>query len=339
MEEKKYSFNSTDILYKVYYYRKTLGIVTGIAAIVSVIASMLITPQFKASVVMFPAPSDAISKSLISTYNASRNSGVYGEDEEVERILQSLNSDELKSMIVNKYDLYTHYEIDTTQAYSKTKLSDKYRGKFKFTRTPYMAVEVDVYDKDPELAAVIANDIPLLLDSVMNIMEKKRARAAYQIVKAEYDEKVRQMEIKGEQLKEIMQKGVYDFESQSEMYNKSYAEAIASGNAKAVKALEKKLAVLAEYGERYMSIRDFLLYEAENLAHLNSRLKEAKVDAERVLSHAYVINKAEVPDKKAKPKRSIIVITSVISAFVLCFVLLLIIESFQSFRSIEKKEQ
>jgi len=336
MNENKYSFNSSDLLFKIYSYRKILFGTAVVALVASVIASFIITPQYKATVVLFPAPSDAISKALISTYNAARNTGVFGEDEEVERLLQSLNSDEIRTLLIKKYDLYNHYDIDSSAPHSKTKLANMYKSRFNFTRTPYMAVEIDVFDHDPVYAAKIANDIPALLDSVMNAMEKKRAADAYKIVRKEYEEKVEQMNVQSNKLKEIMKKGVYDFESQSEVYNKAYADAIAAGNTKATKALEKKLEILAEYGGSYVSIRDFLLYENENLAHLNARLKEAKVDAEQTLSHAYVLNNADVPDKKAKPKRTIIVLTSVISAVVLCFVLLLLFESYQTFRKTEK---
>jgi uncharacterized protein involved in exopolysaccharide biosynthesis len=324
--------NSSDILYKFFQFRKILIAVSIFAAIASAIVSFIITPEYKAAVVLFPAPSDALSKSLISTHNAAKNTGVYGEEPEVERLLQTLHSDEIRRMIVWKYDLHTHYDIDTAASSSRSKMAKAFNKRFKFSRTPFMAVEVLVYDKNPELAAKMANDIPFLLDSIMNSMEKKRQLEAYRIVREEFEYKQTQMKEQEEKMKEIMKKGIYDFESQSEVYNKAYAEAIASGNARGVKALEDKLDILSEYGGSYIRIRDFLLFESENLAHLSARLKEAKLDAEQSLSHAFVINQAEVPDKKARPLRSIIVATSTISAFVLCFVFLLLMESFKAYR-------
>lgn len=339
MANKSYDFKSTDLLFKIFNYRKVLMYVGIFAFVVSTVISFLITPEYRATVVLFPAPSDALSKAFISTRNASQNTGVFGEDEEVERILQTLNSDELKRQLITRYNLFEHYEIDPAKNQSKSAISKKLNKNFNFTRTPFMAIEISVYDTDPELAAKMANDIPDLIDTVMNAMERKRARGAYQIVKFEYDAKVQSLQEKGNELKEIMKKGIYDFESQSEVYNKSYAEAIAQNNQRGIKALEEKLDILSEYGEKYITLRDFLLYESENLAHMSERLKEAKVDAEQTLDHVYVLNTADVPDRKDRPRRAIIVLTSVISALVLCFVGLLTLESFQAYIDDEKKRK
>jgi uncharacterized protein involved in exopolysaccharide biosynthesis len=337
MEDSQYSFNSSDLLVKIYNYRKVLITVSVLAAIISSIVALLMQPQYKASVIMFPAPGDAISKALISTYNASVESGVYGQDEDVERILQTLNSGELKNKLVERHNLYEHYDIDTTEKQYRSKLADKYVKNFKFSRTPYMAVEVDVYDHDPVFAAKLANEMPALLDEVMSEMEKRRARIAYEIVKAEYDAKEKLMAEKNNELRTIMKKGVYDFESQSEVLNKAYVDAIAKGNTRVENQLKEQLEVLGEYGGQYLSIREFMEHENENLAHLSGRLKEAKVDAEQSLSHAFILNKAEVPDRKAKPRRTIIVITATITSFVMCFVLLLLFESFQQIRKQSKQ--
>ncbi len=339
MENKSYDFKSTDLLFKIYNYRKPLIIVGALAFVLSSIIAFVITPEYKATVVLFPAPSDALSKALISTRNASQNTGVFGEDPEVERILQTLNSDELKRQLVMKYGLFAHYEIDSTKSHSRSAMSKKMNSNFSFTRTPFMAIEVSVFDTDPVLAARMANDIPDLIDTVMNAMERKRSRAAYEIVKKEYDDKVAAIDQKGEELRQIMKKGIYDFESQSEMYNRAYAEAVAAGNQRGVKALEEKLAVLSEYGQKYINLRDFLLYESENLAQMSGRLKEAKVDAEQTLDHVFVLNKSEVPDKKARPRRVIIVLTSVISALIFCFVSLLLYEVFLTYRETEKSKE
>ncbi len=114
---------TNDLLLKIYHYRWTLSIVVVIAAVASIIISFLIEPKYKASVIVFPAPSTTLSKSLIPMENFAKNS-VFGEDEEVEQILQVLNSDEIMERIVAQFDLMNHYEIDPEGAYPYTKLMD-----------------------------------------------------------------------------------------------------------------------------------------------------------------------------------------------------------------------
>ncbi|MFW5851695.1 MAG: hypothetical protein ACOCWB_05680 [Bacteroidota bacterium] len=330
----RYSFNSNDLLFRIFLYKKPLIIISICAFIIStIVAFFVLTPQFRSSVILFPAPSASISQSLISTVNTYKSESVFGEEEELEQILQVLHSDELRNRIIKKYDLWKHYEIDTTStSYPRDKMMKKFYNKIHFSRTKYMAIEVEVFDHNPDTAALIANDIMYLIDSVMNKMTKRRAIEAYTIVKEEYDVKEQQINKLEDSLATIMNKGVFDFESQSEVLNKAYADALASGNTKGAGKIKSTLDTLAKYGSSYVSIRDFLLYEKEQLSLLNSRLKEAKVNAERDLTHYFVVNKAYESDKKAKPKRLVIVMISTIATFLFAFVLLVIIDLIKDFQ-------
>jgi uncharacterized protein involved in exopolysaccharide biosynthesis len=57
---------------------------------------------------------------------------------------------------------------------------------------------------------------------------------------------------------------------------------------------------------------------------------EARVDAEQVIPHKFVIDQAYKSDKKAYPKRLIIILVSAISAFSLALLLMIIIDSIAS---------
>lgn len=334
---ERYSFNSNDLLFKIYHYKKPLIIISSIGFVVSLIISLFITPLYKSSVIVFPAPSTSISQAYITTLNTYKKESVFGEEEEVEQILQVLNSDELRNNIIRKFNLWNHYEIDSVNtSHPLDKMMKEFQDKISFKRTEYMAVEIEVFDKDPEIAAQMANEITCQIDSVMNKMEKSRAIAAFAIVKQEYDAKVKQLEHFEDSLRNVMQKGVFDFESQSEVFNKAYADALASGNSRGAQQLKVKLDTLAKYGSTYISLRDFLIYEKEQLSLLNSRYKEAEVDANQILTHYYVVNKAFKNDKKAKPKRSIIVLVSTLSTFAFAFIILIFIELLRDLKNKEK---
>lgn len=338
--EERYSFNSNDLLYKIFYYKKPLIIITSIGFVVSLIVSLLITPLYKSSVIVFPAPSTAISQAYITTLNTYKKESVFGEKEEVEQILQVLNSDQLRSRIIQKYNLWKHYDIDSaTTAYPIDKMMKTFNDRISFNRTEFMAVEIEVYDANPDTAALIANDISMQIDSVMNKMEKARAIEAFAIVKQEYDGKVQKLKIFEDSLSKIMRKGVFDYESQSEVVNKAYADAISAGNLRGAELLKRQLDTLAKYGSTYISLRDFLFYEKEQLSMLNSRYKEAEVDASQILTHFFVVNKAIKSDKKAKPKRSIIVVVSTLSTFAFAFIGLIFVELLRDLRRREKNQE
>ena len=61
-----------------------IGLIAGIA---SIIISMLITPMFQSSVIMFPASSASVSKDLLSqNYSGRQNVHGFGEEEQAEQI-------------------------------------------------------------------------------------------------------------------------------------------------------------------------------------------------------------------------------------------------------------
>ena len=335
---ERYSFNSNDLIYKIFHYKKPLLITTLIGAIASIVVSFLITPLYRSSVIVYPAPSLSISQELIATKDAAKKESVYGEDKETEQILQVLNSDELRAKIIKKYDLWKHYDIDSANVkYPNDKMLKKYQKRISYKRTEYMAVEISVLDANPDTAALMANDIATLIDTVMNQMEHKRAKEALNIVEYEYKAKEEQINMFKDSLRKIMEKGIYDYESQSEVVNEAYAQAVASGNTKGAERIKEQLDTLAKYGAAYVSLRDFLEFESEQLSALNQKYKEAKVDAEQILTHYFVVNKATKSDKKAKPKRAVIVALSTLATFIFTFIALIFIELVKDYRRQEEE--
>jgi uncharacterized protein involved in exopolysaccharide biosynthesis len=244
-----------------------------------------------------------------------------------------LNSDEIRNRIIEKYDLMNHYEIKEDNQYKYTNLIKEFEGNVTFKRTEFMSVRVDVLDKDPQIAANIANDIAALVDTVKNRMLKERAMAGFQIVKAEYDAFKAYIQMKEDSMMAIMRMGVYDFESQSEVFNEQMAIAISKGNKEAVKSIQEKLEVLAKYGSIYMSLRESLLNERKLLAELKTKYDEAKVDAEQSIPHKFIVNNATPAEKKSYPIRSLIVLVSLVSAEFFSILILIIAEQIKRYKT------
>ena len=61
---ERYSFNSNDLIYKVFHYIKPLIITTIIGAVAAIVVSLLITPLYRSTVIVYPAPSLSISQEL-----------------------------------------------------------------------------------------------------------------------------------------------------------------------------------------------------------------------------------------------------------------------------------
>jgi len=328
------NFDSTNILLFLYKWQKPLLIVTLVALVASIIFSSpyFIKPRFKSTVILYPAATNAISKSLLSE-NARAEDDIlsFGEDEETEQMLQILHSNRIRDRIIERYDLMNHYEIDTNSNYKHTKLYNKYEDNITFRRTEFMAIRISVLDTDPQMAADIANDIAALLDSTKNEMQKERARKAFEIVKEQYFLLRDEVAVMEDSLTKLRELGVNDYESQSEMINQQLAIELAKGNTSAVKRLEEKLDILSKYGGPYVSLRDALEHEKKQLSMLKAKYEEAKTDAEEVLPTKFIVNDAYKAERKSYPIRWLIVVVTVFSAFLLTLIILLILENVQEY--------
>lgn len=324
-------FDTSGFVYFLYYWRKPLIIITIIAILASILFSspLFITPKYKSTVILFPVATNSISKALISQQSGIKEDVLgFGEEEQAEQMLQILNSNKIRDRIVKKFDLMEHYGIDPGSRYRNTRLVKEYESNVSFRRTEYMAVKISVLDKDPQMAADIANTIAELLDSTKTQMQKERAMTAFRIVEQEYIDL--QKEISGivDSLKVIGKLGVNDYESQSEVINQQLAIALRNGDMGAVRALEERLDVLAEYGGAFLSLKNTLEFKSEQLTLLKAKYQEAKVDAQAELPQKFVVNSAYQAEKKSYPVRWIIVVITTLSSLLLAILVLIIIENF-----------
>jgi uncharacterized protein involved in exopolysaccharide biosynthesis len=334
-----FSFSAVSIIDFIVRWWKPVLIATVAAAVISAVASLFIKDKFKSTVVMFPSTTHSISKALIDVTGSSKADILeFGMEEDADQLIQILNSDEIRNRIIQKYDLMKHYRIDPASKFAQTKLQKRYLENITYSRTEYLSVEVNVMDEDPQMAANIANDISNLVDSVKNRMQKERAREGLAIVQAEYDEMAQMVQAMEDSLTKIRMLGINDYESQSEVLNKEYATALASGNQRAIKALEEKLENLSKYGGAYMSLNEGLLLYREQLSLLKIKLKEATVDATQNISTKFVVNKAFAAERKSTPKRSLIVLGASAGTFLFSLLVLIGIDNYRSYKRLKEEQ-
>lgn len=311
--------NSSGTVLFLYKHRKSLIIIGICAAVLASMfsSSIFITPLFQSSVIMYPASSNSISRSLLNKNSAGKYDMLeFGEENQADQMMQILNSNKIKDKIISKFSLANHYDIVEGAKYAQTLLYKQYESNIGYKQTKYSAVEILVMDSDPEVAAGIANEIAVLFDSVKNNMQQERALKGFKIIQTEYLSKLSEVNSMEDSLTQLRMLGIHDYESQAEMMNQQLAMEISKGNQAGIKALEEKLKLLAKYGGAYVSIRDALEYEKKQLSYLKSRHSEAKIDATRDIPQKFIIENAYASDKKVYPIRWIIVILSTMFALI-----------------------
>jgi uncharacterized protein involved in exopolysaccharide biosynthesis len=332
-ENEESTFNSSALLVFLYKWKRPLLLVCGAAFVLSTIISFLITPKYKSTVVLFPATTSSVSKALLTDdNNADQDILKFGKEEQAEQMLQILNSDEIRDKIAKKFDLLHHYDIDTTDRYKTSNLYDEYEDNISFERTEFMSVKINVLDKDPDMAAKIANEITNLLDSVHTRMQRDRSMRALNIIQGEYTKLQDEVKDLDDSLKYLREMGINDYETQASVFNEQYATALAKGNDKGVKALEEKLGILSKYGGLYVRLRESLNMRLYRLNIVKTKLQEIKIDTEQSLPHKFVVNKAYKSERKAYPIRWLIVLISTLTTFFLAVLILMVIENFIGFK-------
>jgi uncharacterized protein involved in exopolysaccharide biosynthesis len=310
-KQRSYNFNSVDLLIYIWKKRFILIAVGLVAGISSIIVSLMITPMYESSVIMFPASNANISKELlVQNYSGRQNVHGFGEEEQAEQLLQVLHSQPIRSRIVDKFNLMEHYEIDPDSKYPMTELYEQYSSNINFRLTEFMSVEISVMDKDPVISAAIANTISDLVDTVYNGMKKERALEALRLVEKEY----RTSEQNLERLQDSLNELSHNLSSRIEVKGDE-------------DPTENLIRAGAENGALYILMINLVRNETQIVAGLSLRYKEARLEAEQDLPYKFVVERAFPPEKKAYPNKSLIVIVSTFSALLLALIVLIIIDS------------
>ena len=113
--------DSTHLLLFVYDSLRIFIFVGVLAVVISAGVSLLMDEKFESSVIMFATTQSSIGEQFFEE-SKQGNLLAYGETEDAERLLQLLNSNRVRSQIIKNHNLSEHYDIDLSEAGSRTLL-------------------------------------------------------------------------------------------------------------------------------------------------------------------------------------------------------------------------
>jgi capsular polysaccharide biosynthesis protein len=239
---------------------------------------------------------------------------IYGDSKEVDRVVSVAISNAVKDYVINKYDLMTHYEIDTTKPSRRTKLFKQYNSNITVNNNDRGAIEVKVYDTDPKMAALIANDIVLKTNNQCVDNVRYTIRETMNIQEA---------------VMNTTQSYIFSLQDSLTKVSKEYGIIISTtyegstSSSKAVKGWEKYL----EGIDIVTSIRSKLIILNEQYALALDGYTKANQTLNAKQSALIVIEDAIPSDIKSKPIRSLIAIAS----FILALFLLVLYVTFKDY--------
>ena len=312
-------FNNSALYIFLFKYRFQFIIVITISILGSSAASFFIQDKFKSVAIIYPSSTT----STTSLFNEnSKNIVEFGDEEKTEQLLEILNSEKIREHLVKKFDLINYYKIK-----SKTpqhELNEIFKENFSFKKNKNMALEITVMDHQPDTAALLTNEVLIILDDVINSIRKKRAQQGLQIVENAYLKLKGEIEVLEDSLNKLMSRGIVDIPSQSEAFNTTYAEAILLNNKNAMVELKKNIDNLSYNGGAFVILRDRIMLEMSRLSILKTKYEEAKVGAEEKIDNFFVVTHPYPAKKKSYPIRWLIVTISTLSTTILAYIILIL---------------
>lgn len=316
-----------NLLVFIWKRRKVIVLFTGVAAILAVVISFLLTPLYRSTAIVFPAATSTVSFS--EQRNAKASSMDFGEEEQAEQLVQILQSSRIRDRIVDQFDLMQHYEIDSADKNKYFKLVKEYNNHFFFVRTRFGSIQIDVLDRDPIKAADMANKIVELVDSVKNNMVAERTLPAFEINRRKKEQMELDRDLVLKKMDSLAELGVLSLDGRSGLYQ-AYVDA---KNANEKAEIKRTIDVNAVNGTTYDGLEYLRNEKIKKLEEFMVSYEQAESDANTVFNHKFVVEKAVVADKKDKPKRMIIVLLATIGAFVFIVFALLVKERLAELKS------
>lgn len=297
-------FKTKSIFNLIAKWKWHLLIITVVAAILGYVFSCpyFIHPKFKSSATLYPA-----------------NIICHSDESESEQMLQILTSNDIMFKIIEKYDLYTHYAIDSTLKGSLDKMVGYYNDNVIIEKTPNDAVKITVCDEDPQIAADMVNSIIEFYDNLVLEVEAIKSREILRIYTNAANEKAHVID----SLSAIMKKygteyGMIDLSSQS----RALSEASANGRGDAN-------AIINNWNEyRADFVKTDSLLNA-TIGRYNKDMEvcdDARRDMNKQQTYSHIISKPYVADKKFYPVRWIITLFCGIGGCLIGIIAIAIIE-------------
>lgn len=355
MEQKD---NLLGVLSTLFKWKKQIITVCAIAAVGSVVLSLLMDDYYESSTTFYVASPDQALPDAVGTESADRK--YYGEPEDLDRVLTIAESKEIAGFLIDKYKLYEHYDIDTTHRLAPHRVNKAFRGHYNVKKTKYDAIEISVEDKDPVLAARMVNDARQKVEEIAQALIKNTMALKIETYKQSITDKSAELNVINDTLIAVRTRyGVYNTESQSEglsnAVRKTSSGLLRENARRNILAAKPGIhrdtiamidAMIGGMKEEIISLNKLLhnfnqgvskvevLEEQHETARYQmsvdkERLKQLEAINNSHINTIFIVEVGDVPLYKSRPMRSIICIASVFLAFVLSVIAILILDVYK----------
>ncbi len=274
---------------------KTIIVVVGIAAVGSAIISLLLPAYFTSSTLFQVSNPHMMDRGALFSEELKNPVYLFGGKGDTDRILTLAESRTLYNSVVEKFDLYNHYEVDQEDPQKAYWVAQALSDHYKILKTAEGMMQVEVIDKDPELAANMANFITKSLDTLNKriITEKKVGLSEL------YEKEIAENKAKVEQLSDSLKRTV-----------------LANPDDTITVTLLSQMAEAA----------------IEQFDKISTIAKEHNSALNQDYSTLYIIEEAVPAVKRSSPVRWLIVVSATLLTTILMIFIVVFVEKFKEWR-------
>ena len=361
--------NLLGVLSAIYRWRKTIRNICLVTLVGSIVFSLFLKNYYQATTIFYPSSSHLANPELIFG-SAGEVTDYFGSDRDLDRVAEIANGNAVVDYMIDRFQLYTHYGVDSTSKEGPNKVREIFRSLYSALKNKNDAIELNVEDVDRKLSATMAN---AARDRINFLVQRLIKDNQVQLL-ATYEDNLKSKETELQHLADSLAylMGHYNIVSpgdQSQQLTLQLANAESQiirsrgrlevleknpgiprdtiayikANLRAYERLREKLLSLDTRNTRDMSVKNFQegapKVNVMSDLHFQAR-KQLSFDRERYfqIKAAFITNipalqiveVAEAPRIKSRPKRSIIVFSAVLAAFFFSVIGVLLADAYRA---------
>ncbi len=339
--------------------RFLLAAVVSAAVGTAVVSLLFLDDYYKSTSIFYVASPDLFKPEQISG-TSQKDMEYYGTEDDIDRALTIATSGEVEEYLIQKFDLYRHYKIDSTAVRASFRVREALEKLYEVTKNKHNAIELSVEDTDKKIAAAMANAARDKTDEIAQRLIKESQSNLVQTLSRSIAEK----EIRVKQLSDTLSNlqkryGIFDVETQTEgittisaqaqsnlIRSKAKYEQLAktqgisqdtlnqiAANIKGYEAeFKQTTSKLDLYGQGMNQVSQYaqmFRLERERLSSDRERLTQLSTAFGSKISALHLIETAKVSVQKSRPKRVLIILSAAFITLLFSVLAVLVLDNYR----------
>jgi uncharacterized protein involved in exopolysaccharide biosynthesis len=204
-------FDLIEIVQIIRKHRRFVLIISCIAAVLGAAFYFVKNKKYTATTEFIVSNPSYTDRNNLYSANEMTFIDYFGGDDDIDRVIVLSESDTVITKIVEDVHLAERYQFDMNRPTAMERLKQKFTKGFKIKRTEYKDIELSYTDKDPNIAADVANESALVIEEAFRGYYNNVRRHAYDAIKDKVQGEDSTIEKLTDSLAALREKyGIYD---------------------------------------------------------------------------------------------------------------------------------